>query len=284
MKIAWTMLAVLSFWAASAHASQEGEALISLLKEQGQQAYRDKYLPGDGPKAFAMSRSGAYAWVTKTESVAKAARVALARCQRNTQDLCFLHSVNADVVAGTQARQRAAGVDLLASLAKPDKSVFADEDKNTGVAAPDGYHTGALHSPTPLSTPFAKVINTGDLVAMLASSQKPVVIDVLQPPQNSYSKRVIPSSLWINGLSVHDEKANQQIDAQSLKVLEAFKVDKTSPIVAYCLNWECWLSYNALYRLSLLGYTNLYWYRGGINAWQKAGLPVLEVPLDAQVY
>jgi 3-mercaptopyruvate sulfurtransferase SseA len=34
------------------------------------------------------------------------------------------------------------------------------------------------------------------------------------------------------------------------------------------------MSYNAALRAINLGYTNVLWYRGGIEAWQQAGLPV----------
>jgi len=52
--------------------------------------------------------------------------------------------------------------------------------------------------------------------------------------------------------------------------------------VVYCLSWECWLSYNATLTASDLGYTNLYWYRGGVSAWNQARLPVLRTRLFKQ--
>ena len=46
-----------------------------------------------------------------------------------------------------------------------------------------------------------------------------------------------------------------------------------TPLVFYCLNPECWMSYNAALRAINLGYRNVLWYRGGIEAWQQAGQP-----------
>ena len=43
--------------------------------------------------------------------------------------------------------------------------------------------------------------------------------------------------------------------------------------MVYCVDANCWLSYNAALRLHALGYENLYWYRGGIAAWKAANLP-----------
>ena len=45
---------------------------------------------------------------------------------------------------------------------------------------------------------------------------------------------------------------------------------------------ECWLSYNAALTATDLGYTNLYWYRGGISAWNQARLPVVRTKLLKQ--
>src|SRR5690606_7269363 len=49
--------------------------------------------------------------------------------------------------------------------------------------------------------------------------------------------------------------------------------NKQVPLVFYCQNAHCWLSYNAALRAIKMGYTQVLWYRGGIEAWQQAGLP-----------
>ena len=46
------------------------------------------------------------------------------------------------------------------------------------------------------------------------------------------------------------------------------------PVVVYCQSTHCWMSYNAALRAINMGYSNVLWYRGGIEAWQAAGLPV----------
>ena len=47
-----------------------------------------------------------------------------------------------------------------------------------------------------------------------------------------------------------------------------------APMVFFCQGAHCWESYNASLRAIDLGYTNVYWYRGGLSSWQEAGLPV----------
>ncbi len=54
--------------------------------------------------------------------------------------------------------------------------------------------------------------------------------------------------------------------------------DRSRLIVTYCAGVQCWGSYNAALRAIRMGYTNVHWYRGGIEAWQQAGLQVLTAP------
>ena len=46
---------------------------------------------------------------------------------------------------------------------------------------------------------------------------------------------------------------------------------KDVPLVFYCLSNQCWMSYNASLRAINMGYSNVLWYRGGIEAWKAAG-------------
>ena len=43
--------------------------------------------------------------------------------------------------------------------------------------------------------------------------------------------------------------------------------------------WECGLLYNAAMTAASLGYNNVYWYRGGMHAWNQARLPVVRSKL-----
>ena len=56
--------------------------------------------------------------------------------------------------------------------------------------------------------------------------------------------------------------------------------NKAVPIVAVGFNSERYQGRNLALRLVALGYTNVYWYRGGREAWEVAGLP--ETELDVQ--
>ncbi|MNC93085.1 hypothetical protein D3C83_96330 [compost metagenome] len=66
-------------------------------------------------------------------------------------------------------------------------------------------------------------------------------------------------------------------EARFAKALAAFAGgDKGRAMVFFCVDTECWLSYNAALRAIALGYTNVMWYRGGIAAWRTAELPMAQ--------
>ena len=68
-----------------------------------------------------------------------------------------------------------------------------------------------------------------------------------------------------------------------LQLLQGLNGDTTRPLVFFCQGARCWESYNAVLRANALGYSNLYWYRGGIAAWQEAGLPMAATPPEYNV-
>src|SRR5205085_11275467 len=54
--------------------------------------------------------------------------------------------------------------------------------------------------------------------------------------------------------------------------------DTAPPLLFLCQGASCWESYNAALRANAAGYSQIYWYRGGLAAWQEAGLPTVPVP------
>ena len=51
-----------------------------------------------------------------------------------------------------------------------------------------------------------------------------------------------------------------------------------TPIAFFCQGSHCWESYNASLRAIHMGYTHVYWYRGGLSAWQAAGFALTKSP------
>jgi adenylate cyclase len=54
----------------------------------------------------------------------------------------------------------------------------------------------------------------------------------------------------------------------------------SSPLVVVGWNSEHFDGWNLAIRLAALGYSNIYWYRGGREAWEVADLP--ETTVDVQ--
>jgi PQQ-dependent catabolism-associated CXXCW motif protein len=149
--------------------------------------------------------------------------------------------------------------------------VFADEDKDWGVAQTNTTRSGRLHAPTPTTIPGAKTIRTMELRAMLGQSPPPVLIDVL----GGDGHRTITGALWLRepGEATIGYAGTERF-RQDLEKLTMGR--KSASLVFFCLSSECWMSYNASLRAIEIGYTNVHWYRGGTNAWQRAGFGMRE--------
>jgi len=146
--------------------------------------------------------------------------------------------------------------------------MYADEDRSWGVAPPPGYRAKDYHGPTPDAVPNANVIRTEELKAKLEQQPRPFLVDVLSGPVH----RTLPGALWLHNGGLGDFDADEEkrfLDALAL----ASGGDKARELVFFCSGPRCWLSYNAALRAARGGYTNVHWYRGGIEAWRAAGLP-----------
>ena len=81
----------------------------------------------------------------------------------------------------------------------------------------------------------------------------------------------IPGAFWLPGAGRGDSLSDP-VQAQLARTLEALAGgDRARRMVFFCIGVRCWLSYNAALRAAALGYREVYWYRGGINAWIDAG-------------
>ncbi|SDS85655.1 PQQ-dependent catabolism-associated CXXCW motif protein [Pseudomonas oryzae] len=142
----------------------------------------------------------------------------------------------------------------------------------------DGYRLDRYRSPTPTSVEGAQTIDTLTLQRMLESSQPPLLIDVFRRPWlhgqfvGDEPHQNIPGSLWLANVGEGRLEAQWQ-DYFAHYLDQASGGDRARALVLYCKS-DCWLSWNASRRAAALGYTRLYWYRDGIDAWQQAGLPV----------
>ena len=166
-------------------------------------------------------------------------------------------------------------VDVKTRLMKASlkRSTYDIEGKDWNVAEVTEIRTEKFHAPTPRFHPLAGTLTTRELHALIIGPEPTVLIDVLGGKRH----RSVPGALWLKGAGWGgdgEEDIDRRLEAKLDEVTDG---DKTRSIVFFCLSAECWLSYNAALRAVRLGYENVHWYRGGVNAWKKAKLPMVKV-------
>ena len=92
--------------------------------------------------------------------------------------------------------------------------------------------------------------------------------------------RSIPGAVALRNVGLGDSTTDAIQSRLRLKMQALTRGDPATPIVAMGWNSERFDGRNLALRLTALGYTNVYWYRGGREAWEVAGLP--ETHIDPQ--
>ena len=142
---------------------------------------------------------------------------------------------------------------------------YAEESKDFGVSEMTRPKGSPYNLATPMTLPGGKTITTDQLKEMLVTDPNLIVIDALA------------SSVMIEGAKglgngIGEQRMFGQDRAMFPKALSTLTAgDKAKAIVFYCRSSKCWHSYNASLHAIDAGYTNVYWYRGGIDAWQASG-------------
>ncbi len=152
------------------------------------------------------------------------------------------------------------------------RAADADEDHDWGVAATSQLRRPPYSAPTPREIPGGKVITTAQLRdrTQAQTGGAVMLIDVASGDGHV----TLADSLWLAGIG----RGTSFLDPAQAYVAEMLGKltggDKRRPLVFFCVNVQCWLSYNAALRAIMLGYSEVYWYRGGVEAWRAAGLPL----------
>ena len=139
------------------------------------------------------------------------------------------------------------------------RQTYGDEGTDFGVA-PRNAVQQVVSAPTPTSIPGAKVITTGELKNAMDAGRSFVLVDVL-----TGLHQMLPNAVSVAGMGMPNPPINIPVILTSLT-----GGDKTEAIVFYCSGSRCWESYNAALRAKNAGFSNVYWYRGGLSAWGAA--------------
>ncbi len=160
----------------------------------------------------------------------------------------------------------------------PLQQLMQQELQDYGVA-PQQQLQSQLHGPTPTSIPGGRVVTTDAVLQVLHGSQQngALVLHVLGPgPTLPGALNAAPAS----APGSFDDRTQQEFGQFLQQVSQG---NKSRPLVLYCQNTHCWMSYNAALRAIQLGFTNVLWYRGGIEAWQQVEQMAMQMQQSGQL-
>ena len=194
--------------------------------------------------------------------------------------LCEARITNGYDVSDLYVSAQAAHADALARLTAPPDKFYANEEYGGAMTSATGLRTQKVHDITPQKIDGIKVYGTQELAVALKSAQPPLVIDVWAAVNEAIPSAV---TLLMGGLAFDDAQGDAVYEGRFAGLLKALSPDPAKPIVFYCQSRDCWLSVNAALRAKKLGYSQVGWYRGGMESWKAANLPVGQVIVRAVV-
>lgn len=192
---------------------------------------------------------------------------------RNNPKLCRLVAINDNELLPIYEQAPTETQALLSKLQPPTAQFEADEKDEPGSSTPNRFRPPKdVTGMTPRSLEGIERWDTRHMVKALEQPQRPIVIDV------AGASLMIPGALgFIQGGLAFENEAQETAYAERFRhMLEAAVPDRQQPVVFYCASSACWLSVNAAMRARQLGYTQVKWYRGGLQAWTRASLPTMQ--------
>jgi PQQ-dependent catabolism-associated CXXCW motif protein len=150
------------------------------------------------------------------------------------------------------------------------------------VAEPVGFRLDDYRKPVPQTLAGAKGVLTAEAAKALMD-QGAVFLDVYprapKPPNLPASTvwrepphRSIAGARWIPnvGYGVLAAPTEAYFNAQ---LVRASGGDLGKPLVFFCLR-DCWMSWNAAKRAIAKGYSAVFWFPEGSDAWEETGYPI----------
>lgn len=131
---------------------------------------------------------------------------------------------------------------------------------------------GELGHFTPTSLPGAEVVDAQQVRELLAKGA--VIVDTRS--EKEFTTKRIPQAILASYVekSLKDVAFDPNVD--NFKALH--RLDKALPTIFACNGPECWKSYKASKAAIALGFKKVYWFRGGLPAWEAAGYAIAPAP------
>ncbi len=176
-----------------------------------------------------------------------------------------------------RAASRAATALLALSIA------FGSDTANAAdtVPEPENYRLEDYRKPVPATLKGARAVLAADDAKQLRDTGA-IFLDVY--PQAPKPPNLPASTLWREpkhpsidgaiwlpnvGYGVLSEQARSYFETH---LAQFTKSDKSKPLVFFCLR-DCWMSWNAAKRAIEIGYSEVYWFPEGTDAWEERGYP-----------
>jgi adenylate cyclase len=154
------------------------------------------------------------------------------------------------------------------------------EDADKGLPVTEGVRSANLINFTPIGAPGVSTIKTSELRALIgdgvgsASGEAPLL---LSTNCSDCLRVTIPGTNFVP--AAYRNGVLDDAKRQALRVLVdgLLRGDRTRRVITYSWSASFWDARNLAIELSALGYPNVSWYRGGLEAWDVAGLPVTKL-------
>jgi PQQ-dependent catabolism-associated CXXCW motif protein len=150
---------------------------------------------------------------------------------------------------------------------------FAQEDRDFGARPTRYLEVPHPSKPLPLLVPGVTTISTLQLRDLMEKDKTVVLIDAFRDADHM----TIPGAFWRPDIGEVRPGAFPLAEmAKILDVITNHDHERALVVFERSSNWG-WYGYNAALRLVGMGYTNVHWYRGGIDAWFDAGYQMAKV-------
>jgi len=153
----------------------------------------------------------------------------------------------------------------------------ASDDHRDVIEEP--YRGLPYHAPTTLIPPVGVTkVSATQLEKLLSSGDKPILIDVYGAIFREESldfdgawlvsspRKNIPGSVWLPNVGKQELKIVVQEYFKN-NLIGLTDDNKSKLLIIYCIE-DCWMAWNAAKRAHEWGYTNVMWFREGIDGWK----------------
>lgn len=150
--------------------------------------------------------------------------------------------------------------------------------KNLAPHASVGHYerVAALGTFTPNDLPGVRLVKAADVKKLL--DEGAVVADTRN--EKEFNTKRLPGAVFV---PYHEKSLKDVAYDGKLDDFSALRqLDPAKPTVFHCNGAECWKSYKASRAALAAGFGKVYWFRGGLPEWEKAGLPLVKATAVAQ--